>query len=72
MTPKPPKKSASASGPPATLWVSSHALDRQMLDYTAAEDRLWDARLLACDIGLERGDDRRPEFAHDVSSCDWR
>jgi argininosuccinate lyase len=50
MTPKPPKKSASASGPPATLWVSSHALDRQMLDYTAAEDRLWDARLLAWDI----------------------
>jgi argininosuccinate lyase len=35
---------------PATLWVSSNSLDRQMLDYTAAEDRLWDARLLAWDI----------------------
>jgi len=35
---------------PTTLWVSSNSLDRQMLDYTAAEDRLWDARLLAWDI----------------------
>ncbi|HTS88150.1 MAG TPA: lyase family protein [Gemmatimonadales bacterium] len=26
------------------------SLDRQMLDYTAAEDRLWDGRLLAWDI----------------------
>lgn len=34
---------------PTTLWVSGN-LDRQMLDYTAAEDRLWDARLLAWDI----------------------
>jgi len=35
---------------PTTLWVSGNTLDRQMLDYTAAEDRLWDARLLAWDI----------------------
>ena len=35
---------------PTTLWVSGSSLDRQMLDYTAAEDRLWDARLLAWDI----------------------
>ncbi len=35
---------------PTTLWVSGNSLDRQMLDYTAAEDRLWDARLLAWDI----------------------
>ena len=43
-------KAAPASNGPATLWLSSHTLDRQMLDYTAAEDRLWDARLLAWDI----------------------
>ncbi len=34
---------------PTTLWVSGN-LDRQMLDYTAAEDRLWDARLISWDI----------------------
>jgi argininosuccinate lyase len=33
-----------------TLWLSNASLDRQMLDYTAAEDRLWDARLIAWDI----------------------
>ena len=37
-------------GAPTTLWVSGPSLDRQMLDYTATEDRLWDARLLAWDI----------------------
>lgn len=36
--------------PPATLWSPSSALDRGMLDYTAAEDRLWDARLIAWDV----------------------
>ncbi len=35
---------------PTTLWSSSASLDRQMLDYTAAEDRLWDGRLIAWDI----------------------
>jgi argininosuccinate lyase len=30
--------------------VASGSLDRQMLDYTAAEDRLWDGRLIAWDI----------------------
>lgn len=35
---------------PTTLWVSSNSLDRQMLDYTATEDRLWDGRLIAWDI----------------------
>ena len=50
MTSRSPKQDSSKSPAPATLWVSSHALDRQMLDYTAAEDRLWDARLLAWDI----------------------
>jgi len=33
-----------------TLWLAGASLDRQMLDYTAAEDRLWDARLIAWDI----------------------
>ncbi len=33
-----------------TLWLPGASLDRQMLDYTAAEDRLWDARLIAWDI----------------------
>ena len=33
-----------------TLWVPGPTLDRQMLDYTAQEDRLWDDRLLAWDI----------------------
>lgn len=41
---------APSSPLPTTLWVSSNSLDRQMLDYTAAEDRLWDGRLLAWDI----------------------
>jgi argininosuccinate lyase len=35
---------------PTTLWVAGPAVDRQMLDYTAVEDRLWDARLIAWDI----------------------
>ncbi|MDH4132856.1 MAG: lyase family protein, partial [Gemmatimonadota bacterium] len=33
-----------------TLWAAGPALDRQMLDYTAVEDRLWDGRLIAWDI----------------------
>jgi argininosuccinate lyase len=33
-----------------TLWGAGSALDRQMLDYTAVEDRLWDGRLIAWDI----------------------
>jgi argininosuccinate lyase len=36
--------------PPTTLWTAGGTLDRQMLDYTAAEDRLWDGRLIAWDI----------------------
>src|SRR5690606_20516958 len=51
--PKPrpaPRRPAPAPLPTTTLWVSSQALDRQMLDYTAAEDRLWDGRLIAWDI----------------------
>lgn len=51
--PKPrpaPRRPAPTPLPTTTLWVSSQALDRQMLDYTAAEDRLWDGRLLAWDI----------------------
>ena len=35
---------------PATLWTAANSVDRQMLDYTAAEDRLWDGRLIAWDI----------------------
>lgn len=51
-----PRRTRRPSGPvaspaaPTTLWVSSQSLDRQMLDYTAAEDRLWDGRLIAWDI----------------------
>ncbi|MFN8647987.1 MAG: lyase family protein [Gemmatimonadales bacterium] len=41
---------APAPALPTTLWVSSNSLDRQMLDYTATEDRLWDGRLIAWDI----------------------
>jgi argininosuccinate lyase len=33
-----------------TLWHHGLPLDVQMLDYTAAEDRLWDSRLLAWDV----------------------
>ncbi len=47
------RPSATPSGPvppPATLWSPGVGLDRHMLDYTAAEDRLWDGRLLAWDI----------------------
>ena len=52
--------SAPRSALPTTLWVSGNALDRQMLDYTAAEDRLWDARLLAWDIlATSRGCEHR-------------
>jgi len=37
-------------GPAATLWNSATSLDRQMLEYTVADDREWDARLLRWDI----------------------
>jgi len=33
-----------------TLWSSGPGFDRRMLDYTAAEDRPWDARLLRWDV----------------------
>jgi argininosuccinate lyase len=36
--------------PTTTLWSAGEALDRQMLDYTAGEDRAWDARLLRWDV----------------------
>jgi argininosuccinate lyase len=45
-----PSDGSSAAPAPATLWVAGNSLDRQMLDYTAAEDRLWDGRLMAWDI----------------------
>jgi argininosuccinate lyase len=46
-----PRPAASNELPtPTTLWSSGSTLDRQMLDYTAAEDRLWDGRLIAWDI----------------------
>ena len=35
---------------PRTLWGSGGALDRRLLDHTAAEDRPWDARLLRWDL----------------------
>jgi argininosuccinate lyase len=35
---------------PRTLWGSGTGLDRRLLDYTAAEDRPWDARLLRWDV----------------------
>jgi len=44
------KKPARRPSRTRTLWVAGASLDRQMLDYTAAEDRLWDARLIAWDI----------------------
>jgi argininosuccinate lyase len=43
-------KSRLAKPRTTTLWLAGASLDRQMLDYTAAEDRLWDARLIAWDI----------------------
>ncbi len=37
--------------PPQTLWVSNPAsLDRQMLEYTVGDDRIWDSRLLTWDV----------------------
>jgi argininosuccinate lyase len=55
MSRKPPRSRAIPAAAPiapmtTTLWASSNSLDRQMLDYTAAEDRLWDGRLIAWDI----------------------
>ena len=44
------KRARGTARPPTTLWIPSASLDRQLLDYTAIEDRLWDARLLAWDI----------------------
>ncbi|MBK8003947.1 MAG: hypothetical protein IPK12_08365 [Gemmatimonadetes bacterium] len=46
----PERRSGDSDSSPKTLWSAGHALDREMLDYTAAEDRLWDARLIAWDI----------------------
>lgn len=48
-----PRRQALADRPrsgPATLWTPAVASDPHMLDYTAAEDRAWDARLLRWDI----------------------
>ena len=39
-----------ANPAPATLWTPAAAPDPRMLEYTAAEDRAWDARLLRWDI----------------------
>jgi argininosuccinate lyase len=50
MTKRKPLSSANRPEAPTTLWVASSSPDRQMLDYTAAEDRLWDGRLLVWDI----------------------
>jgi argininosuccinate lyase len=47
---RPSRPAAQLSPAPTTLWVAGGSLDRQMLDYTAAEDRLWDGRLIAWDI----------------------
>jgi len=35
---------------PRPLWTAAPDLDRRMLDYTVADDRLWDARLLRWDV----------------------
>jgi argininosuccinate lyase len=35
---------------PRTLWGSGSGLDRRLLEHTAADDRLWDARLLRWDV----------------------
>jgi len=37
-------------GRAATLWNSAGSLDAQMLQYTVADDRVWDARLMPWDI----------------------
>ena len=44
------KRVRGTARPPTTLWIPSASLDRQLLDYTAIEDRLWDTRLLAWDV----------------------
>ena len=44
------KRARGSARPPTTLWIPSASLDRQLLDYTAIEDRLWDTRLLAWDV----------------------
>ncbi len=36
--------------PPTTLWRAGSGLDRRMLEYTAGDDRPWDARLLRWDV----------------------
>ncbi len=45
-----PERRSGATAAPKTHWSTGPSQDRQMLDYTAAEDRLWDARLIAWDI----------------------
>ena len=47
---KPPAARPVAPQVPSTLWTTGPSLDHSMLDYTAAEDRLWDARLLVWDV----------------------
>jgi argininosuccinate lyase len=49
-TPRTPSPPAVTESMVKTLWAAGPALDRQMLDYTAVEDRLWDGRLIAWDI----------------------
>ncbi len=39
-----------SAGRASTLWGAGAALDRRLLDHTAADDRAWDARLLPWDI----------------------
>lgn len=47
---KRPAPRARSAAQPATLWTPSTTIDRGLLDYTAIEDRLWDARLLVWDV----------------------
>jgi argininosuccinate lyase len=35
---------------PRTLWTAASDVDRRMLDYTVADDRVWDTRLLRWDV----------------------
>ena len=46
----PPQRGSSASPKPATLWSPGTSPDRAMLEYTAGDDRPWDARLLRWDV----------------------
>ncbi|MGH7515202.1 MAG: lyase family protein [Gemmatimonadales bacterium] len=46
--PRAPRRPSTKS--PATLWSPGAATDRLMFDYTAGDDRQWDARLLRWDV----------------------